>query len=482
MIPRMRRLLLLLLTALAVVAAPVATPQSAKTSSASRKAHEQILKAYGVYADQGLQDYINELGQRIARRSTLPDAEWVFVVLDDDSINAFTTGCCFVYLHRGLLLHLNSEAELASVIGHEIAHVTQKHPQNRQRLGGAAALGVLATAVLTGSGALANLAGSVAQLGMQGYGRENEMEADRVGLLFSTAAGYRPEAMAEVFEMFKRGERFEIDRARAEGRQPRVYHGLFSSHPAPNARAIQAAKASAKLEKGPPGGWIDNREAYLRRLDGTTYGSSRAQGIVRDNRFYHAELGITLAVPRGWTLDNQRDRLLAYTPTRDTFMQVTVEGVPPTQGPREFLYTMLKGASVRNAEPFTANGMQGFTAVTATGSPLDNGAGPVRWAVLYRGNTAYLFAGASRASARGVPEADGLFKSVVETLRGLKPTEFPLAEPFRLRIKTADAGTRLEDYAAAVPVERFQKEELQLINGLYPNGVLRPGSLYKVVE
>jgi predicted Zn-dependent protease len=478
----MRRLLLLLLTALAVVAAPVATPQSAKTSSASRKAHEQILKAYGVYADQGLQDYINELGQRIARRSTLPDAEWVFVVLDDDSINAFTTGCCFVYLHRGLLLHLNSEAELASVIGHEIAHVTQKHPQNRQRLGGAAALGVLATAVLTGSGALANLAGSVAQLGMQGYGRENEMEADRVGLLFSTAAGYRPEAMAEVFEMFKRGERFEIDRARAEGRQPRVYHGLFSSHPAPNARAIQAAKASAKLEQGPPGGWIDNREAYLRRLDGITYGSSRAQGIVRDNRFYHAELGITLAVPRGWTLDNQRDRLLAYTPTRDTFMQVTVEGVPPTQGPREFLYTMLKGASVRNAEPFTANGMQGFTAVTATGSPLDNGAGPVRWAVLYRGNTAYLFAGASRASARGVPEADGLFKSVVETLRGLKPTEFPLAEPFRLRIKTADAGTRLEDYAAAVPVERFQKEELQLINGLYPNGVLRPGSLYKVVE
>jgi predicted Zn-dependent protease len=479
---RMRRLLLPLLTAFAVVAAPMATPQTAKTSSASRKAHEQILKAYGVYADQGLQDYINELGQRIARRSTLPDAEWVFVVLDDDSINAFTTGCCFVYLHRGLLLHLNSEAELASVIGHEIAHVTQRHPQNRQTASIASSLLVLGTAVLTGSGALANLAGVATQLGMQGYGRENEMEADRVGLLFSTAAGYRPEAMAEVFEMFKRGERFEIDRARAEGRQPRGHHGLLSSHPAPNARAIQAAKASAKLEKGPPGGWIDNREAYLRRIDGMTYGSSRAQGLVRDNRFYHAELGITLAVPRGWTLDNQRDRLLAYTPTRDTFMQVTVEAVPPTQGPREFLYTKLKGATVRSTESFTANGMQGFTAVTSSGSPLDNGAGPVRWAVLYRGNSAYLFAGASRASARGVPEADGLFKSVVETLRGLKPAEFPLAEPFRVRIRTAEASTRLEDYAAAVPVERFQKEELQLINGLYPNGALKPGSLYKVVE
>ena len=167
----MRRLLLPLLTAFAVVAAPMATPQTAKTSSASRKAHEQILKAYGVYADQGLQDYINELGQRIARRSTLPDAEWVFVVLDDDSINAFTTGCCFVYLHRGLLMHLNSEAELASVIGHEIAHVTQRHPQNRQTASIASSLLVLGTAVLTGSGALANLAGVATQLGMQGYGR-----------------------------------------------------------------------------------------------------------------------------------------------------------------------------------------------------------------------------------------------------------------------------------------------------------------------
>lgn len=482
MATRMRRLLLTLFAAFAVVAAPVATPQSAKTSAASREAHEKILKAYGLYADQALQDYVNALGQRIARRSTLPDAEWVFVVLDDDSINAFTTGCCYVYLHRGLLLHLNSEAELASVIGHEIAHVTQRHPQKRRNQGILASLGALAATIYTGSAAVAELANVGAQAWMQGYGRENELEADRVGLIFSTAAGYRPEAMAEVFEMFKRGERFEIDRARAEGRQPRVYHGLFSSHPAPNARAIQAAKASAKLEQGPPGGWIDNREAYLRRIDGITYGSSRAQGIVRGNRFYHAELGITLAVPRGWTIDNQRDRLLVYTPTRDTFMQVTVEAVPPTQGPREFLYTKLRGATVRGAEPFTSEGMQGFTAVTASGSPLDNGAGPVRWAVVYRGNMAYLFAGASRASARGFPEADGLFKSVVETLRGLKPAEFPLAEPFRVRIKTADARTRLEDYAAAVPVERFQKEELLLINGLYPNGTLKPGGLYKVVE
>jgi predicted Zn-dependent protease len=81
-----------------------------------------------------------------------------------------------------------------------------------------------------------------------------------------------------------------------------------------------------------------------------------------------------------------------------------------------------------------------------------------------------------------VPEADGLFQSVVQTLRGLKPAEAPLAEPFRLRIKTADAGTRIADFAPSMPEPKYAKEQLQLINGLYPNGEPRPGSLFKVVE
>ncbi|MFM7708954.1 MAG: M48 family metalloprotease [Gammaproteobacteria bacterium] len=506
MIPRqyppraLRRLLLSLAAALAVCfVAPVATPQAKpaptqqpakppkdggtmKESRASRDAHEKILKAYGLYANQELQDYVNELGQRIARHSSLPNAEWTFVLLDDDSINAFTTGCCFVYLHRGLLANLNSEAELASVIGHEIAHVTQKHPQKRQTGGILASLGVLGAAVLTGSGAVADLANVTAQLGMQGYSRASELEADRVGLVFSTAAGYRPEAMGEVFQMFRRGERFEIERARAEGREPMRHHSLLASHPAPDARAVQAAKTSAGISGTPPGGWIENRETYLRRIDGMTYGSSRAQGIVRGNRFYHADLGITLAVPTGWTIENQRDRLIFFTPQKDAVMQVTIEAVPPTQGPREFLMTRLKGARTYGSEAFTSNGMEGFATLVPNGSPLDGGAGPVRYAVLYRGNSAYIFAGASRASRNGIPEADGLFQSVVQMLRGLRPTETPLAEPFRLRIKTATATTRLEDHADAMPEDKYAKEQLQLINGLYPNGNPKPGALYKAVE
>lgn len=464
------------------VSAQSGSRQTIKESASARKAHEQILKAYGLYADQSLQEYVSQLGQRLAKQSELPDAEWKFVVLDDDSINAFTTGCCFVYLHRGLLINLNSEAELASVLGHEIAHVTAKHPQKRMTRGILATLAATAAAIYTGSGAVADLANLGAQAWVQGYGRENELEADRVGLRYATSAGYRPEAMGEVFEMFKRGERFEIARARAEGREPRIYHGLFSSHPAPDARAVQAAKATARLENGPPGGWIDGRDVYLERIDGLTYGSSRAQGIVRGNRFYHAELGITLAFPSGWTIDNQRDRLLAFTPSKDSVVQVTLETPPPNQGPREFLLSRLGGARVAGGEAITVNGMEGYTLRTLSGSPLDNGAGPVRWIVLYRGKSAYLVAGASRASRAGVPEADGLIRSAVGTLRGLRPAEFPLAEPYRLRVLTAKAGSRLEDHAETMPEEKYPLETLQLINGLYPDRPLKPGARYKVVE
>ncbi|MCP5327653.1 MAG: M48 family metalloprotease [Sinobacteraceae bacterium] len=460
------------------------TAKPMKESETSRRAHAEIIKAYGVYEDQAIQDYVSEVGQRVARVSDLPANEFKFLVIDDESINAFTTGCCYVYVHRGLLLNLNSEAELASVLGHEVAHVTARHPQKRQRQGILATVLATGAAIATGSSAVAQLANIGAGAWLQGYGRENELEADRLGLIYSAKAGYRPEAMAETFEMFKRGESFEIARARAEGREPRIYHGLFSSHPAPNARVIQAAKGAAKLEQGPPGGWVDHRDEYLRKLDGMVYGSSRAQGIVRDNRFYHADMGITLAFPRGWTVENQRDRLLAYTVAKDTIMQLTVQGAPPNQSPREFLLTFLRGSggSVVGGEQFNSNGLDGYTATTTGGSPLDGGTGPVRWIVLYRGGSAYIFAGASKSSRGSVPEADGLFRSVAQTMRSLKPAEYPLAEPYRIRVRQATETTDLATYADAVPVEKYQKEELLLINGLYPDKKVQPGMLYKVVE
>jgi predicted Zn-dependent protease len=448
----------------------------------SRRAHDEIIRYYGTYEDQAIQEYVNAVGQRVARNSDMPDTEWHFTVVDEGSINAFTTGGGYIYVHRGLLAYLNSEAELAAVLGHELAHVTANHPRKAQSRSVLTSLGVLAAAIFTGRGEVAELANIGGAALVQGYGREAESEADAIGMKYMVRAGYDPRAMRNVFETFKAQESFELDAARAEGRQPRIYHGVFSSHPAPDDRAVASARAAAQVTAEPAGGFAVNRNTYMQAIDGLAFGTSKAQGVVRDNRFYHAEMGLTMAFPRGWIIENHTDRILAYTKSQESFMQIVAEPRPANKAPREFLLEKLKGATLAGGEPVSINGMDGYSLLTRSGSPLDNGLGPVRHIVLYRGGSAFVYSGASRSARDGKPEADGLFRSVAETTRDLRAAEFALAEPYRLKIVRATERTRLAEYAADIPAEKYHKEELELINGVYPNKKLPIGEYIKVVE
>ena len=476
-------------TAPALGAAAAPATGSAQKSSVSksemesaRRQYQEITKFYGVYEDQTVQDYVNAIGQRVARHSDMPDMEWHFTVLDDGSINAFTTGGGYVYVFRGLLAYMNSEAELAGVIGHEIAHVTRRHVAKGQGRSVMANILAMGAAVLTGNSAIANMANIGAAAWVQGYGREAESEADRYGMLYMTRAGYDPQAMGAMFQTLKAQETFEMASARTEGREPRVYHGVFSDHPAPDARAAAAARNAAQITDTPEGGFVTNRNTYMQAVDGMAFGTSRAQGVVRDNRFYHAEMGITMAFPHGWIIENHRDRIMAYTSNQESIMQVMVQPRPENKSPREFLITQLKGRSLAGGESLTVNGMDGYAVVTREGSPLDNGAGPIRYIALYRGNSAFVFAGASRSARNGKPEADGIFQSIAGTMRDLKPAEFPLAEPYRIKAIRATDKTRLVDYAENIPAEKYRVEELELINSVYPKKKLPVGEYIKVVE
>ena len=284
-----------ILAALAALLLAAGTPSQASAMSEKaqiklgREQHQKVLAEMGAYDDDAVQGYVTELGHKLALKSDWPKLEWTFTVVDTDDVNAFALPGGFVYISRGILPYLNSEAELAAVLGHEIGHVTAHHGAKRQTRGTLANLGAAAATILTGQpivGDLANVAGAA---WVSGYGREQELEADRLGAEILARTGYDPQAMTRVIGSLKDQELSEVRRARAEGRKPRVYHGVFASHPDNDQRLQEAVKAAKRVE-GRATGQDQGREIYLKAVDGVAVGTSRAQGVVRG--VHEAVLGV----------------------------------------------------------------------------------------------------------------------------------------------------------------------------------------------
>lgn len=446
----------------------------------AKQVHPMLLQQFGgPYEDIRLQQYVNEVGQRAAKASHRPDLQYTFTVLDSEEINAFTPGGGFVYISRGILNYLNSEAELAAVLGHEIGHITARHPVRQQTQSTLSGIGAAAVGIVTGSGDLAGLANYAGAALITGYGRDMELEADRLGAEYLAKTGLEPDHMIEVVKVLKNQELFEVQRARQENRKPRIYHGVFSSHPDNDQRLREVVKAAEAIKS--EGVNADaGRERYLQAIQGLPVGTSRAQGVLKGNRFYHAHLGFTFAFPSGWVVENMSDRVMSISPRKDSLMQMRMQAPPPNVGPQQFLSRLLAGKNAGPGEAIEVNGLQGYTAVVRS-ERTDFGVVPARYAVIYHNNLAYVFAGASKSSS-GTPQADPLFMSTIKTFRRLKSNEFAQAEPYKLKIIRADANTRIADLAKASPIKEYPAEMLRLMNNLYPDKEPQAGQLLKIVE
>jgi predicted Zn-dependent protease len=443
--------------------------------------HVQIVQTMGVYDDARLQEYVQQLGETLAKQSHRPELDWKFTVVDTDDVNAFATPGGFVYISRGLMHYLASEAELAAVLGHEIGHITARHSAQRQSQSTVAGVLGAAAAIFTGQPAVGDLANIAGQAVISGYGREQELEADRLGAEYLARTGYDPDAMIRVVRVLKEQEMFERDRARAEGRNPRIYHGVFASHPDNDKRLQEVVAAAAKVEGRATGDAV-NVEAYLRRIDGLAFGSSRRQGMVRDNRFYHADFQFTMAFPQGWKVQNDPNQLLAASPDRNHVMLLTAQAPPAgLTNPRDFTLRGLGDRRLDRSENLTINGLDAFTTIVRGDNSPFGTASNVRYVVLYHNNLMWILRGASRAGSPA-PEGDVLFTSAARTFRPLRSDEFRLAEPHRLRIVKAPANASIADLAARSPLTSYAVEQHRLINGLYPSGEPEAGALVKVVR
>ena len=458
----------------------VVTMSVAQEVEIGRKMHPQILREYGRYADEELQVYVNDLGQRIGAASHRPDLQYTFTVLDSEEVNAFALPGGYVYITRGIMAYLNSEAELAAVLGHEVGHVTARHAVRQQAGATAAGVGATLIGILTGSGDLASLANMAGSALVRGYGRDMELEADQIGAEYLHRVGYSPEAMIDVVRLLKNQEMLEVQLARQEGREPRVYHGVFSTHPDNDTRlkevVASASKASGSGEQRP-----DGRDAYLQHIAGLPLGPSREQGVVRGSRFYHGTMGFTVAFPTGWTVQNLPSKVIASSPQKDGFLQLTAAAPPPGVQPRELVGRTLQGIPVSSEGSLEVNGLPGYTAVARdAGLPWGN-RGPARVAVVYFNQLAYTFSGASRLSS-AFGATDPLLMSSIKTFRRLRDNELRLAEPNRIRLLKAGPGTRIETLARSSPIEKYPVERLRLLNDLYPDREPVAGQWVKVVE
>src|SRR3990167_7126929 len=267
------------------------------------KAHAEVLKEYGAYNNAAVQRYVTNLGQSLAAQSHRSQLQWHFTVLDSPEINAFALPGGYVYVTRGIMAYMDSEADLAGVIGHEIGHVTARHGAQRATRQQTAGLGVLAASVLGavlesqgfgGAGQLASQASQTAAAGyIASYGRDQELQADGLGAEYLSRTRYDPRNMVDVITVLKNQERFAADQAKAEGRPVPSGGDWLASHPS-NDQRLQSITALAAQYKDQGSYNSEGRERYLKLISGMTFGDSPAQGLTRGRNFYHEPLGIAL--------------------------------------------------------------------------------------------------------------------------------------------------------------------------------------------
>lgn len=231
------------------------------------QAHNSVIKQKKPYNNPSLQAYVNNIGQQLAKQSHRNDIRYTFTVLDDPTVNAFALPGGYIYVTTGLMAYLNSEGELAGVLGHEIGHVTAKHGVQQQSAGLAST--ILLSVIAKQAGGGEEQLGQLNKALLSGYGRDHELQADRLGAEYLARIGYAPENMIDVVSVLKAQEEFDKYQAQKEGRQAQAYHGVFASHPSNDSRLQQvineARKFQGKATRDP------GHDEYLKQIDGLKY-------------------------------------------------------------------------------------------------------------------------------------------------------------------------------------------------------------------
>ena len=423
--------------------------------SMGREADREIVASMGTYEDPDIQAYVERLGKDLAAKSERPGLPWTFRVLDDPIVNAFALPGGYIYVTRGILAYLNSEAELATVLGHEIGHVTGKHSVNRISKSQLASLGMsVGMAVSPELRRFGGLAETSLGLLFLKYSRDDEREADELGLRYMDRARYDPREMPKVFAMLG-----SVSGSSDSGRIP----SWLSTHPDPEDREARARARLSRLEAS-PGDLRVGRETYLTRIDGLVFGENPRHGYFKDGDFYHPEFEFQLRFPDGWKTVNQRQRVAGISPDKKATFELTLDSADSNAGALEE-FAAIEALEVIDRWDREINGVPSVWASFKIG---DGTTVVLRGTVAFlkHGGSVYRLLGYGRAQAWA--EHEKTVRASLESFRRLTDARALNVKPARIRTVKLPRDLSFQEFEKSYP-SSVPATTVALVNQIRPD-------------
>ena len=428
---------------------------SASAGSGSSALPREIEREVGpAYASPGLQSMVNRVGQKLVTSSGL-SGSYHFYVLDQPVPNAHAMASGYVFVTRGLLALMDDEAELAAAMGHELGHIVQKHAAQREQ----ARKGVLDSAVdaalKSGSMTVGRSVAREGLLQLRRYSRDQELEADRLGLGYLTHAGYRGDAMITLIDKLRRQARLEdelMGEAGGTGEAPE--RTALSTHPAPDDRLAALRAMGPSLTPGE-----SYRPAYLKAIDGMSVDDAPEEGFVRGSSFLHPTMQLAFELPRDFRLFNDHDGVVGVGHDR-SMMFFSCKSGKVSGRLDDWMRNELKPTPI-DIQETEIGGAEAAIGARPRGS--DTGVGQIRYVIIRHDEGICYF----NLLAEG-PDKDRRIDALVNAARSfrhLSMAEAATLRPYRLQV-VPTAGSSAAALAAHLPYTDFKMARLLTLNGV----------------
>jgi predicted Zn-dependent protease len=431
----------------------------------ARGQNQGILNTYGgAYSDTKLELSVARIVGKLVAVSPNPQQTYNITILNSPQINAFALPGGYLYITRGLLALANDSSELAAVIAHEMAHVLANHGIQRARLEAREALaGRVISEVWRDKADIAQskLRG---KLRLAQFSREQELEADVIGIDLIAKAGFDPYAAVRFQRSMAAYSAFRRNLGETDGSLD-----FLASHPSAPQRQTLAEQKARQI--GPVGTGSRERDAYLAGLDGLLYGDSADEGYVRGTKFSHPGLGIAFDVPPGFSIDNTAAAVLATGPG-DAAIRFDGAKLSPAISMTDYLASgWVGGLDAASIRPLTLNGLEAANGqATAKNWRFDI-------TVIRVGDGVYRIL----TAVPGTNDPEPVAAIVRNSFRGLSAAERAAIKPLRLKIVTAKAGETPATFAARMNMLDRPQELFRLLNGLGAAGTVSAGDKIKLV-